>query len=47
MRGLRSHILEAVRMTTRLLSPNFDFAANRASPGLDQHQPAWRVQRAA
>ena len=28
--ALRTHILEAVQETTRLLSPHFDFAANRA-----------------
>ena len=28
--ALRAHILEAVQETTRLLSPDFDFAANRA-----------------
>src|SRR6187551_2424587 len=28
--ALRAHILEAVQETTRLLSPHFDFAANRA-----------------
>ncbi len=28
--ALRTHILEAVQETTRLLSPDFDFAANRA-----------------
>ena len=49
MHGVTHALLEAVHKTTQRLSPDFDFAANRAlCQRLDQRQQtAWRFQRAA